>query len=127
MKSSSSSLISIYTSPRSSIGLSLGSGEPTGVAFPVFSSFLALAISVSRKGPNEPLSSSTVEASSKLSEEFSDSAEVAAAFGCGGVRNLLITDGDLRAAEVLRAVPLLVVDGYMGTFSQGFPIMDELQ
>src|SRR4051812_36957320 len=109
------------------MGLSLGSGEPTGVAFLVFSSCLALAISVSRKGPNEPLLSSTVEASSKLSEEFSDSAEVTVAFGCGGVRILLITDGESRAVEVFRVVPLLVVDGNIGTFSRGFLIINELQ
>jgi hypothetical protein len=43
-------------------------------------------------------------------------------------KNLLITDGESRAAEVLRVVPLLVVDGNIGTFpSRGLPMMKGLQ
>jgi hypothetical protein len=61
------------------------------VVFP----FLALAIVASKKEPSDPLSSSTVEASSKLSVEFSNSAEeVAVVCACGGVSNLLIKDGE---------------------------------
>jgi hypothetical protein len=96
----------------------------------VFPICLVLAIVASRKEPNEPLSSSIVEASSKLSEAFSNSAEVAVcvACACGGVRNLLITDGESRATEVFRVVPLLVVDGNIGTFpSRGLTMMDGLQ
>jgi hypothetical protein len=83
----------------------------------------------SRKGPKEPLSSNTVEASSKVSEVLPDSAEVVVRiFELGGVRSLLITDGESRAAEVLRVVPFLVVDGSMGTLSSRvFPIMIEFQ
>ena len=47
-----------------------------------------------------------------------DSAVVAVCVACvcgGGVTNLLITDGESRAAEVFRTVPLLVVDGKIGT------------
>jgi hypothetical protein len=81
----------------------------------VFPICLVLAIVSSRKEPNKPLSSSTVEASSKLSVAFSNSAEVVAC-ACGGVSNLLITDGKSRAIEVFRVVPLLVVDGNIGNF-----------
>jgi hypothetical protein len=50
------------------------------------------------------------------------------ACACGGVSNLLIIDGESRATEVFRVVPLLVVDGNIGTFpSQGLPMMNELQ
>jgi hypothetical protein len=95
------------------------------VVFPI----LALAIVASKKQPSEPLSSSIVEASSKLSVAFSNSAEeVAVACACGGVNNLIITDGELRATEVSRVVPLLVVDGNIGTFpSRGLPMMNGLQ
>ena len=55
---------------------------PLGVS--AFSICLDLAIVASRKGPNEPLSLRTVEASSKLSEEFSNSAEVPTREACGG-------------------------------------------
>ena len=42
----------------------------------------------------------------------------------GGVTSLLITDGESRAAEVFRTVPLLVVDGKIGNFpSRDFPMM----
>jgi hypothetical protein len=48
---------------------------------------------------------------------FSNSAEeVAVACACGGVSNLLITDGESRAAKVFKVVPLLVVNGNIGTF-----------
>jgi hypothetical protein len=73
-----------------------------------------LTVEASRKEPDEPLSSSTVEASSKLSEVFANSAEVVVACACGGVRSLLIIDGESRATEVSRVVPLLVVDGHIG-------------
>jgi hypothetical protein len=95
----------------------------------VFPICLVLAIVASQKGPNEPLSSSTVEASSKLSEAFLDSAKVAlcVACACGGVRSLIFTDGESRAIEVFRVVPLLVVDGNIGTFpSQVLPMMNGL-
>jgi hypothetical protein len=89
---------------------------------------LALAIVASKKEPSEPLSSSTVEASSKLSVAFSKSAEVVAvACACGGVSNLLITNGESRATEVFKVIPLLVVDGNIGTFqSRGLPMMKGL-
>jgi hypothetical protein len=81
----------------------------------------------SKKEPNEPLSSSTVEASSKLPVAFSNSVEEVA-FACGGVSNLLITYGESRATEVFRVVPLLVVDDNIGTFpSRGLPMMNGLQ
>jgi hypothetical protein len=80
-----------------------------------------------KKEPNEPLSSSTVEASSNLSVAFSDSVEEVAC-ACGGVSKLLITDDESRATEVFRVVPLLVVDGNIGTFpSRGLPMMNGLQ
>jgi hypothetical protein len=80
---------------------------------------LALAMVASKKEPNEPLSSRTVA--------FSNSAEVVAC-ACGDVNNLLITDGESRATEVFRVVPLLVVDGNIGTFpSRGLPMMNVLQ
>ena len=42
----------------------------------------------------------------------------------GGVTSLLITDGESRATEVFRIVPLLVVDGKIGNFqSRDFPMM----
>jgi hypothetical protein len=47
---------------------------------------LVLAIAASKKEPNKPLSSSTVEASSKLSAAFSNSAEVVAC-ARGGLSN----------------------------------------
>jgi hypothetical protein len=95
----------------------------------VFPNCLVLVIIASKKEPNESLSSSTVEASSKLTVAFSNSAEeVAVAFACGGVSNLLITDGESRAIEVFRVVPLLVVDGNIGNFpSRGLPMMNGLQ
>jgi hypothetical protein len=81
----------------------------------------------SKKEPNEPLSSSTVETSSKLSVAFSNSAEVVAC-ACGGVSNLLITDGESKATEVFRVVPVLVVDSNIGNFpSRGLPMMNGLQ
>ena len=47
---------------------------------------------------------------------------------CGGETSLLITDGESRAAEVLRVVPFLVVDGNMATLgSRGLPMMENLQ
>jgi hypothetical protein len=60
---------------------------------------------------------------------FSISAEVVAvACACGGVSNLLITDGESRATEVFKVVPLLIVDGNIGTFpSRGLPMMNGLQ
>jgi hypothetical protein len=90
---------------------------------------LALVIVASKKEHSEPLSSSTVEASSKLSMAFSNSAKVVAvACACGGVSNLLITDGESRTTEVFRVVPLLVVDGNIGTFpSSGLPMIKGLQ
>jgi hypothetical protein len=75
-------------------------------------------------------SSRTVETSSKLSEAFPNSVEVAVcvACACGGVKRLLITDGESRATKVFRVVPLLVVDDNIGTFpSRGLPMMDGLQ
>jgi hypothetical protein len=82
----------------------------------VFPIRLVLAIVASKKEPNEPLSSSTVEASSKLSVAFSNSTEEVPC-ACGGVSNLLITDGESRATKVFRVVPLLVVDGNIGNFT----------
>ena len=42
----------------------------------------------------------------------------------GGLTSLLIIDGESRATEVFRTVPLLVVDGKIGNFpSRVFPMM----
>ena len=67
--------------------------------------------------------------SQQLKLNIADSAKVVVRiFGPGGVRSLLITNGESRAAEVLRVVPFLVVDGSMGTLSSRvFPIMIEFR
>ena len=54
-----------------------------------------------------------------------DSAEVACG---GGETNLLITEGESSLALVLRAVPLLVRDGKIGTLGSPFlPIVYNVQ
>jgi hypothetical protein len=66
----------------------------------------------------------------QLSEAFSDSTEVAVCVACayGGIRSLLITNGESRATDVFRVVPLLIVDDNIGTFpSRVLPMMNGLQ
>src|SRR3954468_11665736 len=95
----------------------------TGISTP--ENRAAAAICSSIKEPSEPVVSKVVEASSKVSGMLPDSAEVACNLG---ESNLLITEGESSLALVLRAVPLLVRDGKIGTLGSPFlPIVDKVQ